>query len=140
MDKVKEYGCLTLIGLFFITLLCAIFGDYDDDLGIGYKYSHDCHHILGPIDIPSIIIEFSYDDNYIVAAQKYKGGSPIDMYYLGNYDNVSFKEYDRDEDGVVYWIVNKNTNQNILCGDRQEFIWVCDSIGVTADLAADISY
>lgn len=140
MDKVKKYGCLSVIVLALITILCFIYVDYDDDIGAGYKYSHDCSHIIGPVDIPSKIVEFSYDDNYIVATQKYKEGSPVDMYDLGYYDGVPLGRYDHDGDGVVYWIVNKKTHRNIVCGDRQEFMARCDSVGVSGNLTAAITY
>ena len=139
MDKIKKYGRLSVIVLSWIVLLCAIYGDeYDVNIGDGYKYSYDCGHILGPIDIPSKIVSFSYDDSYIVATQEYKGGSPVDMYDIGYYDGVPLNSYDSDGDGIIYWIVNKKTNRNILCGDSKEFMQICEAMGVSDMLVSDI--
>ncbi len=142
MDKIKKYGRLSVIVLSWIVLLCAIYGDeYDVNIGDGYKYSYDCSHISGPIDIPSKIIEFSCDDNHIVATQKLRTGMyPLEHYNIGHYNGLSLDQYDHDGDGVVYWIVNIKTNRNILCGDRREFEEICDSIGVSGNLRACITY
>ena len=127
-----------------VILLCVsifdVFYIEHKNLGKGYEYYPWRREITGPVDIPSKIVEFSYDDSYIVATQKYKEGSPADMYDLGYYDGVPLSRFDHDGDGVVYWIVNKETHRNIVCGDRQEFMARCDSIGVSGNLTAAITY
>ena len=51
------------------------------------------------------------------------------MYVLGDYQDVPFRPIDTDEDNIVYWIVNKKTHKNILCGTENELIEKCKSIG-----------
>lgn len=67
-------------------------------------------------------------------------GYPLDGYMLGGHDSASISLSDMDGDHVVYWIVDKKTDKNLLCGDRQEFIKKCDSLGVPAEVVSGITY
>lgn len=144
MKKFIKIGCYAFIAIFiaiFSFIFIAMLGEsnLEDDLGAGYVWNQDTQSIFGPVDIPNNIIKFAFDDNYIVASQKWNM-TPMDMYDLGYYDDVPFSQYDSDGDGVVYWIVNKNTNRNIPCGNIKEFLELCDSLGVSGDLVAGITY
>ena len=140
MFKIIKLGCLLL----FIVLVVSLIGPFHtnrQNLGGKYVYNPNGRDISGPIDIPSKIIEFSCDDNHIVATQKLRTGMyPLEHYNIGNYNRLSLDKYDQDGDGVVYWIFNIKTNRNILCGDRREFEEICDSIGVSGNLRACITY
>lgn len=140
MFKIIKLGCLLL----FIVLVVNLIGPFHtnrQNLGGKYVYNPNGRDISGPIDIPSKIIEFSCDDNHIVATQKLRTGMyPLEHYNIGHYNGLSLDQYDHDGDGVVYWIVNIKTNRNILCGDRREFEEICDSIGVSGNLRACITY
>lgn len=61
-----------LVGAFFITFNIESLGD-------GYYYSRDENNIFGPVNIPCKILEYNYNDEYIIANQ----------------------------DGTGYWIIDK---------------------------------
>lgn len=144
MDKIKKYGCLIIKIFFFIIFLLLILVIWattqveHDDIGNGYEYYPNGHYITGPLNIPDKIVCYTYDDNYIVATQKYWNGDTLPLYNTGKYTSAILASIDTDKDNLVYWIVNKKNHKNILCGSVREFIEECNSIGVPDSLILHI--
>ena len=144
MDKIKKYGCLSIKIFFFIIFLLLILVIWattqveHDDIGNGYEYYPNGHYISGPLNIPDKIVCYTYDDNYIVATQKYWNGDTLPLYNTGKYTSARLASIDTDKDNLVYWIVNKKNHKNILCGSVREFIEECNSIGVPDSLILHI--
>lgn len=139
MDKVIKIGLIVLLICLILNLMNSLYSDRED-LGCRYEYYPLRRDIKGPVDIPWKIVEYAYDENFIVATQKLRMGYPLDGYRLGGYDSTSISLSDVDGDHVVYWIVDKKNDKNLLCGDRQEFIKKCDSLGVSAEVVSGITY
>ena len=144
MDKIKKYGCLSIKIFFFIIFLLLILVIWattqveHDDIGSGYEYYPNGQYISGPLNIPDKIVCYTYDDNYIVATQKYWNGDTLPLYNTGKYTSDRLASIDTDKDNLVYWIVNKKNHKNILCGSVREFIEECNSIGVPDSLILHI--
>lgn len=144
MDKIKKYGCLIIKIFFFMIFLLLILVIWattqveHDDIGNGYEYYPNGHYISGPLNIPDKIVCYTYDDNYIVATQKYWNGDTLPLYNTGKYTSARLASIDTDKDNLVYWIVNKKNHKNILCGSVREFIEECNSIGVPDSLILHI--
>ena len=63
MDKI-------IIAFIFTTLLISC-NNPIVDLGDGYEYNSECHHIISDhFDIPPYVIEYKFDGNYIIVKQK----------------------------------------------------------------------
>lgn len=89
--------------LFIITLFT--YNEDVHDLGSGYEYYAENDAILGPIDIPPFIVNYSYDERYIIAQQDPQGRNPDAIYY----DKMDYK-YPMGTDSVYYWIIDKTNN------------------------------
>ena len=140
---------LFLVIAILLIIIIASFANEDVELGSGYVYNDEWKDISGPLkreingsvkylDIPATILQYAYDDTYIIASQDFTGCSPLYMYDLGEYQNFKFRSIDTDSDGVYYWILFKRDNKNIVCGTENEFVKKCDSIGIADKLVAKI--
>lgn len=103
--------------LFIIS--CTI--DSVKDLGNGYFYRDeggDIKDILCDVpnggEIPSTILKFSYNEEFIIASQKPK--LPQDPLYDKEY------EYKNGNDFIYYWIIIKNFHTVIGPLDKTEYL------------------
>lgn len=100
MDKI-------IIAFIFTTLLISC-NNPIVDLGDGYEYNSECHHIISDhFDIPPYIIEYKFDGNYIIVKQK-----PT-HYFNGIYDypkEFRKEKYSKGLNATYYWIIDKKDN------------------------------
>ena len=95
----------------FIFVAAILFYSCDNPivvLGNGYEYNIECHHIISEhFDIPPYIVEYNFDDAFIVAKQK-----PT-HYFNGIYDypsGFSKEKYYLGLNALYYWIIDKKKN------------------------------
>lgn len=104
--KVKTTFKIILLIVFGLICLSILFPNEDTcDLGGGYEYYADNNAIFGPIDIPPFIVNYNYNERYIIAQQDPQGRNPDAIYY----DKMNYK-YPMGTDSVYYWIIDKTNN------------------------------
>ena len=138
--KAILFGTTFIVVIFIaIVVLYLYYGpfpipiDIYEDLGDGYIYHEEHGYISGKAEINPKILQYTYNDNYIIASQDLRGDI---LPYVGN--EIPPDSIDTDKDKIVYWIVNKKANEKIGCGTENEFVKKCDSIGIADKLVAKI--
>ena len=138
MDKVKTRYILRIVlkllliiilAYIDLALLCAPFYDPNENLGGGYRYCYEQSHISGPkITIPSAVLNYAYDNRFIMAKQRL-GLQP-------SRDYSDFYEYNFPYlNCTYYWIIDKETDKYYGPLFFEDFRNKCDSlkIGLTFD-------
>lgn len=107
---------------------------YDDSkyLGGGYIYHEEHSVITGGTSIGPKILQYTYNSNFIIASEDYRGESYMPI--IDGLNQVPFDTIDIDKDNIIFWIVNKKTNQKIICGSENELINKCNSLGISEKL------
>lgn len=121
MDKVNIIK--TIKPLLYVFCILAIFQscnwDNNKDLGYGFVYYPDNELILSTDgkfgEIPSTIIDYKYDSDFVVAMQKPREGDPNIRLYDYTYT------YELGYDVVYYWIILKEQKKIIGPMTRVEF-------------------
>ncbi len=100
-----------LFSILFLTLIfhnCS-FNDSTENLGDGYFYRNEGESIKDILckkangrEIPATVLEYHYDDNFIIAKQKPK--IPQDPLYDLDY------KYNKGTNEYYYWIIVKDSN------------------------------
>ena len=110
-EKVLTFLCYTFLSIcaVFATILLAsaFFMTFSrESLGDGYYYSRDDNNIFGPVNISCKILEYNYNDGYIVANQA----------------------------GTGYWIIDKRDHSCLGPMNHQEFESKKDSLKIRLKL------
>ena len=99
MKKEKFWVIVALVGFW---LAFSLSSNDEVKLGNNYIYDAEHQHIIGAIDIPPVIINYKYNEKFIVAKQ-----SPT------AFDNVIYDKMKYDyylgRDTIYYWIIYKQT-------------------------------
>lgn len=98
------------IGLFFLLFFSSCSSVIKDlsgikDLGDGFIYNEECHHITSSnFDIPPVVKSYYCEKEYIIVCQ-----DPT-FYYDGMYNypqGFTKEKYVNGIDCIYYWIINK---------------------------------
>lgn len=110
------------------------------DLGNGYIYDAERKDICGKVDFPPKVIEFYYDDRFIVAIQKWTGGNINSLYDLGTDHSAVYKKLKEGQDSIFFWIIDKK--YDIISGPdtQEEFIKVSSDKKVVKELITKALY
>lgn len=127
---------IAIVGLYLYYGPFPIPYDICDNLGDGYTYHEEHSSITGRTSIGPKILQYSYNDKYIIATEDYTGESYMPK--IEGIEQVPFDSIDTDNDDIVYWILNKKTNEKIVCGTENEFVKKCDSIGIPDNMVSKI--
>jgi hypothetical protein len=115
----KEISWLKKIFFFFclILLIASCSSDVTKDLGDGYFLREEGGNVKDILceqpnsgEIPATIIDYDFDNNFIIAKQKPK--LPQDPLYKKRYN------YKGGGDKFYYWIINKKTH--VVIGPMNE--------------------
>lgn len=102
MKKQKNYWVIvTLVGFW---LAFSLSSNDEVKLGNNYIYDAEHQHIIGAIDIPPVIINYKYNEKFIVAKQ-----SPTAFDNI-IYDKMKY-DYYLGRDTIYYWIIDKQTGK-----------------------------
>jgi len=127
MDKIK----ILFIIYIYTTLQSCNYND-NKNLGNSFTYYSDHKMIASSIGecggVPSIVLEYNYDKNFIIAIQKPIENDPNVLLYDVEY------EYKEGYNSVYYWIIIKD-NQNVIGPmSKSEFVEVRGKYNVPEDL------
>lgn len=98
----KTYNNRLILLIIMLLLFQNCSNDFTKDLGDGYFYRFEggeLNDILGKGDIPATVLEYAFDDSFIIAKQKPK--LPQDPLYDSVYN------YKYGENNIYYWIIIK---------------------------------
>lgn len=110
------------ITVFFITLILQScnFSDSSEPLGSGYFYRNEGREVKDILckkanggEIPATVVEYAYDDDFIIAKQKPK--LPQDPLYDKEY------QYTKGNMEFYYWLIIKENNLVLGPYDLEEF-------------------
>jgi hypothetical protein len=99
----------TKIFIIILLLFQNCSNDFTKDLGDGYFYRFEggeLNDILGKGEIPATVLEYAFNDDFIIAEQKPK--LPQDPLYDNEYN------YNNGANSLYYWIIIKK--QNLVLG------------------------
>lgn len=115
----------------WLLILILLFGcsDYTEDLGCGYFFRNEgidikdilCRNEHGA-EIPSTIVEYRFDKEYIVAKQKPK--IPQEPLYKYKY------EYAEGNDCYYYWVITKRNNEAYGPLNEKDYRAICENLKI----------
>lgn len=119
--------------LFFVLMGFPACEPYEE-LGNGYVYLHRC--IYSPHDsiryIPSQVLDYKLDNQFIIAKQKYE-----DWRYLDLKNRVYLEQPPYDDDSIAFWLIDKSTGFNSGPMDTTSFSNLCAEMGVKLKFGKD---
>lgn len=99
--------------LFYLLLIFALYMyisiSYVEttDMGDGYIYNSECHHITGNIELRPEVVCCTHNQRFIVAVQKPESKYPNSMY------NQPSNGYSKGIDAYYFWIIDKKNGTSI---------------------------
>ena len=111
---------LFIIGMFLLLSIFSLCWTDNENLGNGYVYYSDNKMILSSDgsygEIPSVVLSFSYDNDFIIAEQDPLKNDPNLLLYDSEY------KYLEGYNSCYYWIIIKK--EKIIIGpmNKNEFI------------------
>ena len=120
----------TLIGAFYLILMGSPACEPYEELGNGYYYTLE--GITSPrVDLPDIprrILDYEYDDRFIIAKQNCEG-EPRSRCNSGPF----FENTPYGTDSTTFWLIDKSVRWNSGPMDATSFKELCRENGVTLD-------
>ncbi|MBP1630366.1 MAG: hypothetical protein H6Q15_1259 [Bacteroidetes bacterium] len=97
MNKIYIISSILLLLLLYL-LISLSYNDNNYKLSGGYNFDKEHKHITGRIDIPPNVINYKYNDDYIIVKQR-----PTEI-HNAIYDKMNYV-YKYGKDNIYYWII-----------------------------------
>lgn len=118
--KIYKKIIIIIIGVILLLSIFSILSTDNIRLGYGYIYYSDNKMISSSDglfgEIPSIIVDYAYDDNFIIAVQKPLENDPNVLLHDFEY------KYNEGYNTNYYWIIIKKEKKVIGPINKHEFI------------------
>lgn len=142
MDRKK----INIVIFFIYSLISSCTGVYYDDLGNHYAWVESSRMIIkiqektdnslyGDIMIRPQVLNYDYDDNYIIAYQVYDGGFAYDSIQKAEEKDSLLIQFAKiKEMKHCYWIIDKGTDHVIGPMRKADFDRKCGELHVKAKM------